>query len=292
MPQLAKKSFNTDPKEKEGKETKQEQKESTPKPKPKPTQSKNLLDKPMKTSIADADDNDETEEDEVISASVKNKNNKNSKNPKIIIGCFVGAAALIMGFLLFGGKKDEPSAPPLEDPSISKEKDTTPVQSQTPSTGTSTQSPTQTPENLLEDTPDDLNVGTQDFRQNTTMDSDTALTDPDNFIKDLYGLSLQTNFTVSKIQDATDFVDYTKRRGTWGGGLELYYLDAEYRGNKYVIQVPFKYYKELDDTGIVPVKMEVLRVKSEVDDTYLSIISYMCLDEKTLESVLKTQQKK
>ena len=77
-----------------------------------------------------------------------------------------------------------------------------------------------------------------------------------------------------------------------GRSLELYYLDAEYKGKKYVIQVPFKYYKELDDSGIIPVKMEVLRIQSETDGTYLSVVSYMCLDEKTLENVLKTQNKK
>lgn len=133
-------------------------------------------------------------------------------------------------------------------------------------------------------------IGTQDFTQNTTMESNSPLTNPDQFLEDLYGLTTNVDYTVKNISNATDFVEYTKYRGTWGGGIELYWLNVKYKGRPYVIQVPFRYYKELSETGIVPVKMEVLQiVGSDGDDR--TVISYMELDEETLKAVLKTQQK-
>lgn len=132
-------------------------------------------------------------------------------------------------------------------------------------------------------------VGIQDFTQNTNMKSSSELSDTDLILEDLYGLSLRVDYTVSKIDMITDFVNYEKRRGTWGGGLELYWLDAKYKDTKYIIQIPFKYYKELDDSGIVPVKMEVLRIKNsnDSDDDNRNVISYMTLDEVTLKELLK-----
>lgn len=148
-----------------------------------------------------------------------------------------------------------------------------------------------TPQTSTPPVVDDASVGTQDFTKDTNRVSSSPLTDPDLFVEDLYGLTVRVDYTVEQIQDIADFVSYTKHRGTWGGGLELYYLDAEYKGSKYVVQVPFKYYKELDDVGIVPVKMEVLRIKNETGDGYLTVVSYMCLDEETLQAILKTQNK-
>lgn len=131
-------------------------------------------------------------------------------------------------------------------------------------------------------------VGTQDFTRDTTMVSDSPLTNPDQYLEDLYGLTTSVDYNVREIKYATDFVSYTKYRGTWGGGLELYWLNVDYKGRPYVIQVPFKYYKELTDTGIVPVKMEVLKIRGSADED-LTVISYMSLDEETLQSVLETQ---
>ena len=121
------------------------------------------------------------------------------------------------------------------------------------------------------------------------MTTSNELNDIDEELEDLFGLSLRVDYTVSKIETITDFVNYEKKRGTWGGGLEVYYLDATYHGNKYFVQVPYKYYKELEDTGIVPVSMEVLRINSNTgtSDDERVVVSYMKLDSKTLESVMK-----
>lgn len=254
----------------------QEQKSSEIKEAKAPKSTRNLME--SSASPVEEDDEDD-EEDEVILSSKKSKDNGGGKNLKFI---FIGVAVVlvvVVAFLVLGKarKKDVP----VQDPN--------PIEQQDQTTEPVPNTPVE-PE--VPEIPDDTNIGTQDFRNDTTMVSDTELTDPEDFTKDIYGLTLRVDYTVAKIQEASDFVSYEKKRGTWGGGLELYYLDAEYKGKKYVIQVPFKYYKELDDSGIIPVKMEVLRIQSETDGTYLSVVSYMCLDEKTLENVLKTQNKK
>ena len=110
-------------------------------------------------------------------------------------------------------------------------------------------------------------------------------------MEDIFGLTTRVDYTVKSITNVADFVSYEKHRGTWGGGLELYWLDVEYKDKKYVVQVPFRYYKELDDVGIVPVRMEVLSILSQSDGSQMTVISYMCLDEEVLKDVLKQQSK-
>lgn len=246
-------------------------KSSTKKPQ-KPPQKAPLLD--TRDDFDDDDDLDEDDSDDEIIASSSKKKSAASQDKTIkfvLLGVGVVAVVVIL-FLIFGRSKssEEPTNDPNFTPGVESEQ------------GTGEDAPP--PE-----VPDDENIGIQDFTTDENNTSDSPLTDPEDFTKDLYGLTLRVDYTVSKIQTASDFVNYKKCRGTWGGGLELYYLDVDYKGNKYVIQVPFKYYKELEETGIIPVKMEVLRVKSETDDSYLSVISYMSLDEKTLSQVMKSQ---
>ena len=225
----------------------------------------------------DGDDDDEDgpedeDEDDIISESIKDRNEGNNKLI-FIIGCVVVAIVVIVAFILFSGRnKQNPGD--IQPPTQS-------------ATDPNEQQPATPPE-----IGNDPSVGTQDFTQNTQNTSTSPMTDPENFTKDIYGLTTRVDYTVAKIQEAADFVSYTKHRGTWGGGLELYYLDATYKGYTYKVQVPFKYYKELDETGIVPVRMEVLRIQPDTGgDNYLTIVSYMCLDEETLKTVLKSQSK-
>ena len=218
------------------------------------------------------EDYDEEDDDEIITSSLQNGG---KGTPNVI---FIGVAVIVVIlvvvlFVVFRGRVGKDPAPISPDPGTT----------QTDSSNSSEAPPP--------DVGEDPNVGTQDFTQNTNNTADTELTDPEGFTKDLYGLTTRVDYTVSKIQSAADFVSYTKKRGTWGGGLELYYLEAEYKGYKYVVQVPFQYYKELDEVGIVPVKMEVLRIKPDTGEDYLTVVSYMCLDEETLKSILKSQTK-
>lgn len=226
----------------------------------------------------DDDENEENEDDdEIIQAAVRDKGNNKGNNMIFIVGAVLIVIIVIAAFLLFGKGKDEPS---LGDGSSSSSS----------STSSSQDTSTQNPSSSEPATPD--GVGIQDFLQDTNNISDSPLTDPEEYVKDIQGLTTRVDYEVQAITSAVDFVNYTKHRGTWGGGLELYWLDCTYKDTKYVIQVPFKYYKELDVSGIVPVKMELLSIKEPTQGDLLSIISYMELDEATLQTVLKANQKK
>ncbi len=216
------------------------------------------------------DEEDPEEEDEIIQSSLQSGGNKFTSN-KLLMGgamALVAIVVIILFLLMHGGGKEDPPPVTGSQPPVTS--------SDAPATPSETFS--------------DPNLGIQDFTQDTNMTSDSPLSNPDGYVEDIYGLTTRVEYEVSAIQEAVDFVNYTKHRGTWGGGVELYWLDCTYKGNRYVIQVPFKYYKELDDTGIVPVKMEVLYSKQATGET-LTIISYMCLDEEVLKAVLKSANK-
>lgn len=118
-----------------------------------------------------------------------------------------------------------------------------------------------------------VNVGVPNFNTNTNMTSDTSVENYNNFVKSVDGKDVEVDYTVSRIDTVSDFVNYTKHRGVTGTGIELYWLEATYLDRPYVIQVPFSVFKELGDTGIVPVQVEVLYLKDGS-----KIISYMEID--------------
>lgn len=256
-----------------GSEESKAKKPATPTPakRPQPKPPKSLIDEDDEDDFLDGDTDGEDDDDEIIAGAINGKKEGKGLDIKLIAGAVGVIILVIVLFVVFLGNRGK-NEEPVDTGDI-------PPTQEEPSAGPAE--------------PDygDAGLGTQDFSGDTNNTSDSPLTDPEDYTKDIYGLTVRVNYDVAKIQEAADFVNYTKHRGTWGGGLELYYLDAEYRGNKYVVQVPFKYYKELDETGIVPVKMEVLRIKSETSDDYLTVVSYMQLDEETLKQVLKSQSK-
>lgn len=214
-------------------------------------------------------DDDDDDEDEIIQESLRQDGEKKGLSPMYFAAIPVVVIGAVALFLFLRGGSKAPLTAESAPPTVSE---------------TASSTPTQEPEVSLP-------VGTQDFTGDTNMTSTTSPEDGDNFLQDINGLTTQVNYTVDRIYDAADFVSYTKHRGTWNAGLELYWLEATYKEKKYVIQVPFKYYKELDDVGIVPVKMEVLSIKSEIDGSQLTVVSYMNLDETVLKQILKTQNK-
>lgn len=210
--------------------------------------------------LMDMDDDDDND-DELIATPPDNKGDSKNKMLFIVLCVFVAIVIVLLFVILMGRNNEEP------EPSA------------VPSTYV-------TPSDPL---PGD--IGTQDFTQNTNMSNSNVLTDPDSYVEDIHGLTTRVDYTVKSISSMADFVNYEKHRGTWGGGMELYWLDVTYNDSQYVIQVPFKYYKELSDTGVIPVKMEVLTIQGSTSDELLYVISYMELDEYTLKQVLNSQNK-
>lgn len=250
---------------------------SKPAPKPRPPAS--LMDEDDDDDRLSGSVGDEDDGDEVIQASVasKAKGNQFSIKQLAIGGGVIFVVILVFIIFLANRGGNEPPAEPVTDPNQTPV--TTPITTPEPDPG-----PVEIPA--------DDSLGLQDFTQDTNNVSDSPLTDPNDFTKDIHDLTVRVNYEVKSIQTIADMVSYTKHRGTWDGGLELYWLDVTYLEKKYVIQVPFEYYKELNDTGIVPVKMEALRIESETDGEYLTVISYMTLDEATLKQIQRTQSRK
>lgn len=211
-----------------------------------------------------------------------------SKALFVVVGAVVVVVVVLL-FLLFAPGKSESPDTQIELPDSSAQQPNDPELNQ--GTDEDTEALTQDSGETVDESLSDDSLGTQNFLENTTMQTSDVLTDPNMYIEDLYGLTTRVDYVVEKISNVADFVSYEKHRGTWGGGLELYWLDAEYKGQHYVVQVPFEYYKELDDVGIVPVKMEVLTIKGSAEGEKLNVISYMCLDAEVLEDILKQQVK-
>ena len=233
---------------------------------------------------------EEDEDEEVVQDEPKKA--KKSKVPIfIVIGAVVSILALfIVAKAIFssGNEEQQPTQDQTQQQTTqtSSNQQVQPNQQGQAETGTEQQTQQHTPPNGEKD------IGFQDFTGNTNMKTSNELVSPDEALKDVYNLSVRVDYEVDDIDSVTDFVNYTKCRGTWGGGLELYWLDATYKNTHYIVQIPFKYYKELDDTGIVPVKMEVLRINTigSATDGERTIVSYMTLDEATLKTLLKNRK--
>lgn len=107
-----------------------------------------------------------------------------------------------------------------------------------------------------------VNPGLPDMQNGNKMNNNGQMTDPKNFISDVNGNKIPKDFVVQRIADETDFVNYIKRRGMTGDGIELLWLEAQYKGIPYTIQVPFKIWRELDPQGITVVDMEVMYLEN------------------------------
>lgn len=103
-------------------------------------------------------------------------------------------------------------------------------------------------------------------------ENDEFLYDPTLITKDLNGNQVPTDYSVRDSNIVTDYINYKKYRAFTGNGLEFYWLEAEYKGQPYKVQVPYSVYSKLDYSGITVVDMEVL----DLEDggrmiTYMSV---------------------
>lgn len=103
-------------------------------------------------------------------------------------------------------------------------------------------------------------------------ENDDYLYDPSLITKDLNGNQVPTNYVVVDSEEVTDYINYKKYRAATGNGLEFYWLEAEYKGQPYKVQVPYAVYSKLDYSGITVVDMEVLTLEDGSKMiTYMSV---------------------
>lgn len=115
-----------------------------------------------------------------------------------------------------------------------------------------------------------VNPGIPDY-QNSEFNSTTATVFKDSdYIKDLNGLDILAIYNVESREYVNDYVSYEARRAIMDDGMELYWLEAEYKGKRYRVQCPYVYFKDLGPTGICKVEVEVLNIAGGG-----KVISYM-----------------
>ena len=103
-----------------------------------------------------------------------------------------------------------------------------------------------------------VNPGIPSFSGIGADENDEYLYDPSLVTKDLNGNQVPTDYVVEDSNTVTDYITYKKYRAATGNGLEFYWLEAEYKGQPYKVQVPYSIYSKLDYSGITVVDMEVL----------------------------------
>lgn len=106
-----------------------------------------------------------------------------------------------------------------------------------------------------------------DSNNNTTSGK---VFDENDYVKDLKGADVSAVYSVSSRNYIKTHVSYTAKRAIIDDGMEMYWLDVVYKKKKYRVQVPFYYFKDLDDEGICRVEIEVLNLEGGGQ-----IISYM-----------------
>lgn len=117
----------------------------------------------------------------------------------------------------------------------------------------------------------DTKAGAPNLNSNTTDENKASVTG-DQLVTNLNGQKVDTNYKVKNIQTVRDYINYTKYRTVTGTGLEFYWLNATYKENTYIVQVPYQVFKELDDVGITLVDVEVTTLD---DGNNSEIVTYM-----------------
>lgn len=209
---------------------------------------------------------------------INNRDNNKKSLLMLLIG-FVAIIVIVLALVLIFGKddKDTSSNNTTQENTIGQvpkgNSDVTGGGSTPPSTQQNTQQNTNQQNNYNQQgvtMQDGVTPGLPDTKNGNKMNNSGEMADTKGFISDVNGNKIPKDFVVQRVADETDFVNYVKRRGMTGDGIELLWLDAQYKGIPYSVQVPFKIWKELDQQGITVVDMEVLYLEDGS-----KVISYM-----------------
>lgn len=192
---------------------------------------------------------DNSEDDNLIR---KKPNTSNSMDNKTIMYVVIGVVVLVLivGFFFMSSSKKKKEAELAE---LQKQQEENIKSSNTGSS---------------------VEPGIPNFYGVGADENDTYLYDSSLVTKDLNGSQVAANYTVLDSEEVTDYITYKKYRSAMGNGLEFYWLEAEYKGQPYKVQVPYSVYSKLDYSGITVVDMEVLHLEGGS-----KMITYMTVRE-------------
>jgi hypothetical protein len=219
-------------------------------------------------------------EDDEEEAQPKRKPTENFN--KIVLGC-VAVGILILAVVLIyayfsdmfsDSSEEENTEPPPVNSEVGARLDQTAPWLASPSPNTEGGFGETLPETNVEaDRPNDLVIpGIVDISEDTVKQNTTPVTS-DNFVKDLNSLPVDEFYEIEEIYTTIDFISYEKKRAVTDDGVELYWLEATYKGKKAKIQVPFKVFKELDKVGSTVVDVEVVRVRTGTPGVIQEIVT-------------------
>lgn len=218
--------------------------------KPKPGDKRKGKEKPddmmsgaLKDEFKDFDDDEEEEGEDQGSDEVLNEGSgfKLTKIQMIGIGVAVGALLIIGAYFLFFKKAPPPPpAPPTEV-----------AQPETPIDEERLAKEALYKEGIGKEFLDETNVYEQGNLENFAFRKDfTAIDQPEKFA------------TPIRITTVKDGVSYTKHRSVLGDGVEVYWVDGEYKGRKVTFTIPYSIYQVIDTSGVMDVTVEVVTDKN------------------------------
>lgn len=113
--------------------------------------------------------------------------------------------------------------------------------------------------NVIKDGAD--SVGLPNFSDDPGGKTTARYFSANDYVKDLNGLDIPAVYNVKSRTYIKDFVNYEAKRAIMDDGMELYWLEVLYKNRKYRVQCPFYIFKDLDETGICVVEIEVLNME-------------------------------
>lgn len=118
-----------------------------------------------------------------------------------------------------------------------------------------------------------VKAGIDNLQNNTNNKSTSDLTDKDEVFSDLNGVPINSTYEIKSIKTVTEVVGYKKYRAQLGNGLEFYWLEVDYKGQPYKVQIPLSSFKELSsESGYVVVDAEVTTTSDNHElITYMSV---------------------
>lgn len=117
---------------------------------------------------------------------------------------------------------------------------------------------------------DAIDPGDVNYTESTQRTTTAKVYSTDDYLKDINGVDISAVYNITSRDYVYDYVSYVAKRGIIDDGMEIYWLEADYKGRKYRIQVPFLYFKDFDEKGVCRVQIEVLNIEGGG-----KVISYM-----------------
>lgn len=123
------------------------------------------------------------------------------------------------------------------------------------------EAPKPTDEELLKQELINQGLGANSVSQSNNMYNNTSVSS-DNFVTSLVGVDIPENYEVKAITYVIEFIPYTKHRAVTGTGVELYWLEGTFQGQPCKFTIPYKYFKDLPESGAVPCNVEIVQTSN------------------------------